>query len=211
MELSFTPLGGWAVWLTKQQKWVQFSSQQDMFSINTLLLFSSRRSCTLNHLEKKKNTADGGTEEQRRDSDWSKLWAKHQWCPQIIRCPAHFWANAAQLSTACLQGLRLAFIPLSAARACTPPGHEGRGMHSNPPPSSPLSLQRSRDGGPFMESNQDPQASDLSVFHPSLYLLTFCSFFSLSFVRGVFAVVEYTLQLSRSLAEGRAMLGWGPW
>lgn len=70
----------------------------------------------------------------------------------------------------CLQGLRLAFIPRSAAKANTPPGHEERGMHSDPPPSSPLSLQRSRDGGPFVESNQDPR-HQLSLFFIVLFTL----------------------------------------
>ncbi|KAM7409082.1 hypothetical protein PAMA_002673 [Pampus argenteus] len=65
--------------------------------------------------------------------------------------------SISQPRPACLQGLRPAFIPCSAAKDDTPPGHEERGMHSHPPPSSLLSIQRSRDGGPFMETNQDPR------------------------------------------------------
>lgn len=111
--------------------------------------------------------------------------------------------SISQPRPACLQGLRPAFIPHSAAKADTPPGHEERGMHSDPPPSSPLSLQRSRDGGPFMESVQDPR-HQIPVFHPSLYLLTLCAF-----VRGLFAAVEYTLWRSHSLPEGHGGLGGG--
>ncbi|KAK5853732.1 hypothetical protein PBY51_014863 [Eleginops maclovinus] len=120
------------------------------------------------------------------------------------------WLSIIQPMPACLQGLMPAFIPRSAAKADTPSGHEGRGMHSDPPPSSPLSLWRSRDGGPFMESNQDPR---LQI--PLFFTLLFTSSplllaFFLSFVRGLFAVVEYTVRCSCSLPEGRGKLGRAP-
>lgn len=78
--------------------------------------------------------------------------------------------SVSQPRPACLQGLRAAFIPRSAAKVDTPPGHDERGMHSDPPPSSPLSLQRRRDGGPFMESNQDPRQQI-----PLFFILLFTS------------------------------------
>lgn len=86
---------------------------------------------------------------------------------------------------ACLQGLRSVFIPLSAAKADTPPGHEERGMHSDPPPSSPRSLQRSEDGGPFMENNQDPRQQIPLFFVLLLTSSALCLLFSLLCARVV--------------------------
>lgn len=158
MEQSFSPLAGLALWLTKQLKWVQLSSQQDMFSINTFPLLFSCFSF---------NNAFILTIEivfvqyrRTREAFWSVKslgWGKVMDLETPLSCLLLGQQSISQPRPACLQGLRPAFIPGSAAKADTPPGHEERGMHSDPPPSSPLSLQRSRDGGPFMESNQDPR------------------------------------------------------
>lgn len=76
----------------------------------------------------------------------------------------------------CLQGLRPLFIPCSAAKVDTPPRHEDRGMHPDPPPSSfPTEEQRWR---PLYGKQPRPQALHPSVFHPPLYLLTLLLFFS---------------------------------
>ena len=74
-------------------------------------------------------------------------------------------------------------------------------MHFDPPPSSALSLQRRRDDGPIMESNQDPRIQIL-LFIPRFYPLTLFLPFFHSFVQKLFALVEYTVQLSRPEVHG---------
>lgn len=175
MEQSFSPLAGLAQWLTKQLRWVQLSSQQDMFSISTFPLlfscFSYNNAFILTIQPGSAQYIHVEWERWIRGPFWSVRslgWGKVMDPEAPQSCLLLGQQSISQPRPACLQGLRPAFIPRSSAKADTPPGHEERGMHSDPPPSSPLSLQRSRDGGPFMESNQDPR-HQISLFSIPLF------------------------------------------
>lgn len=162
MEQSISLLAWLALWLTKQLKWVQLSSQQDMFSINTLpMLFScfSYNNTIILAVEigSLQYIHVWWERRSRRALCWVTILG-------ALSCFLLGQQSISQPRPACLQGLRPAFILHSVAKVDTPPGHEEGGMHSDPPPSSPLSLQRSRDGGPFMESNQDPRHQILLFF-----------------------------------------------
>lgn len=198
MEQS--PLLDWH-WLTKQLKWVQLSSQQDMFSINTFPLLFSCIYCNNGFIL---TMEIGFVQYIHVDESLVSLFFGGL---GSLSCLPLGQESISLPRPVCLQGLRPAFIPCSTAKVDTPPGHEERGMYSNPPPSS--FSPEEQGWRPLYGKQPRPQASYHSVFHPCLYLLTLCSFF-LAFVQGLYAVVEYTMRCSRSVPQGHGELGRGP-